>query len=174
MLDGLAPLIGEGRVAALDMPQFGTRADTWIVSSYSYSSVLWFAGLEPGRLTLKNGGAPVAILTGPDTASAGEGVVVAFKGRPHSRQFGRPTFGVSTSPDGYDLGHGAILYVTIARQMDRTGRTYDGPIQPDEVIRDSGDDPRLMAAASRWILIASAARGRIPSRAVADGRPAER
>lgn len=153
MLDGLAPLIGEGRVAALDMPQFGRRVDTWIVSGKSYSGTPWFAGLGSEPLVLKKSAAPVAVLTGPDTASSGEGVLVAFKGRPHARQFGQPTFGVPTSPDGYALGHGVVLFVTIARQMDRLGRTYDGPIPPDEVIKGSGrgDASPIMAAATRWI-----------------------
>lgn len=155
MLDGLAPLIGEGRVAALDMPQFNRRVDTWIVSGNSYSGTPWFAGFGSRRLTLKNREAPLAILTGPATASAGEGVLVAFKGRPHTRQFGRPTFGVPTAPDGYALGHGVTLFITIARQMDRRGRSYDGPIPPDEAINESGSDDTspIIAAATRWIKI---------------------
>ena len=153
MLDGLAPLIGEGRVAALDMPQFNRRVDTWIVSGNAYSGTPWFAGLGSGRLRLKNGEAPVAILTGPDTASAGEGVLVAFKGRLRTRQFGRPTSGIPTSPASYALGDGAVLFLTIARQMDRLGRSYDGPIPPDEEIKGSGrgDASPLIAAATRWI-----------------------
>lgn len=155
MLDGLAPLIGEGRVAALDMPQFDRRIDTWIVSGNSYSGTPWFAGLGSSRMTLKNGEAPLAILAGPATASAGEGVLVAFKGRPHTRQFGRPTFGVSTAPDGYALGYGVTMFITIARQMDRRGRSYDGPIPPDEEIEESGRDDTspIIAAATRWIKI---------------------
>ncbi|TPW21964.1 MAG: Nisin-resistance protein [Elusimicrobia bacterium] len=162
-LDGLASLIGEGRVAALDMPQFDRRIDTWIVSGNSYSGTPWFAGLGSRRLTLKNGAAPLAILAGPATASAGEGVLVAFKGRPHTRQFGRPTFGVPTSPDGYALGHGVTLFITIARQMDRRGRSYDGPIPPDEEIKESGRDDTspIIAAATRWIKIETLADSRV-------------
>lgn len=153
MLDGLAPLIGDGRVAALDMPQFKRRVDTWIVAGDSYSGTPWFAGLGSARLTLKTGAAPLAILTGPATMSAGEGLLVAFKGRPHTRQFGRPTGGVPTSPDGYALGHGVILFLTIGRQMDRLGRTYDGPIAPDEEIKEAGreDTSPIITAATRWI-----------------------
>lgn len=155
MLDGLAPLIGEGRVAALDMPQFNRRVDTWIVSGNSYSGTPWFAGLGSRRPPLKNGEGPLAILTGSATASAGEGVLIAFKGRPHTRQFGRPTFGVPTSPASHALGHGVILFITIARQMDRRGRSYDGPIPPDEEIKESGRDDTapIVAAATRWIKI---------------------
>lgn len=162
MLDGLAPLIGEGRVAAIDMPQFKRRVDTWVVAGNSYSGTPWFAGLGSGRLTLKTGEAPLAILTGPDTMSAGEGVLVAFKGRPLTRQFGRPTGGVPTAPDGYTLGHGVILFLTIGRQMDRLGRTYDGPIPPDEEIKESGrgDTSPIIAAATRWIKGSLSARTR--------------
>ena len=153
MLDGMAPLIGEGRVAALDMPQFNRRVDTWIVGGNSYSGTPWFADRSSGRPTLKHGAAPIAILTGPGTASAGEGVLVAFKGRAHTRQFGRPTAGLTTSPDGYALGHGVVLFVTIARQVDRLGRIYDGPIPPDEAIAGSGreDASPIIAEATRWI-----------------------
>jgi hypothetical protein len=159
MLDGLAPLIGEGRVAALDMPQFGRRVDTWIVAGNSYSGTPWFAGLGSRPPPLKNGAAPVAILTGPATASAGEGVLVAFKGRPRTRQFGRATFGVPTSPASHALGDGAVLFVTIARQMDRLGRSYDGAIPPDEEIKEPGrgDASPIIAAATRWIKSEAAA-----------------
>ena len=77
---------------------------------------------------------PVAVLTGPKTASAGEAIVVAFRGRPSTRSFGEPTAGVPTANQGFRLSDGALLVLTVAVDADRTGRTYDSTIPPDQLV----------------------------------------
>ncbi|MDV9175133.1 S41 family peptidase [Streptomyces sp. W16] len=102
---------------------------------------------------------PVAVLTGERTGSAGEAVVVAFRGRPHTRSFGEPTYGVPTGNEAYRLSDAALLNLTEVKDADRTGRTYDEAIPPDEEIvknplaRDRDD---VLRAAQDWLLKQSA------------------
>ncbi|WP_432011369.1 S41 family peptidase [Streptomyces cucumeris] len=101
--------------------------------------------------------APVAVLTGPDTGSSGEAVLVAFRGRPETRSFGEPTSGVPTGNTLRRLPDGALLGVTTVRDADRTGRTYDAAIPPDQdvlvpLIRGEGHEDRALTAAKNWLL----------------------
>ncbi|HET7435723.1 MAG TPA: S41 family peptidase [Thermoanaerobaculia bacterium] len=89
--------------------------------------------------------AKVAVLTSSRTASSGEAVVVAFRGRPNTRFFGEPTMGVSTSNEGYPLPDGASILLTTAVFADRNGKQYGAKIEPDEVASDA------LAAAKQWL-----------------------
>jgi carboxyl-terminal processing protease len=71
-------------------------------------------------------------LTGMKTASAGEAIVVAFRGRPDTRSFGLYTAGVPTGNEGFTLSDGAVIALTVGVNADRTGQTYDDRIYPDE------------------------------------------
>ncbi|MFB6523084.1 S41 family peptidase [Streptomyces sp. NPDC056401] len=99
---------------------------------------------------------PVAVLTSKRTASAAEAVTIAFRGQPRTRSFGRPTRGVPTANDSHRLADGAMIVLTQAREADRTGRIYDGPIPPDEELPDDARNPGnsqdgTMEAATRWL-----------------------
>jgi hypothetical protein len=48
----------------------------------------------------------------------------------------------------FELSDGAALVMTVAATMDRAGRIYTGPIEPDE--RVTGDEP-VVAAALAWL-----------------------
>jgi len=99
---------------------------------------------------------PVAVLTSQFTASAGEAIVVAFRGRPHTSSFGAVTAGVPTGNAPKMLSDGALLVVTAAFDADRTGRTYDSPILPNQLVGadwtqlDTEKDPVLQAATA-WL-----------------------
>ena len=132
MLDGVGPLLGEGVVGSF-VDSDGVK-QAW---SYQHGQ----AQLAGSTLTgvenpyhLKHPLPPVAVLTGPKTASAGEAIVVAFRGRPSTRSFGEPTAGVPTANQGFSLSNGALLVLTVAVDADRTGRTYDSAIPPDQLV----------------------------------------
>ncbi|GHF49942.1 S41 family peptidase [Streptomyces morookaense] len=99
--------------------------------------------------------APVAVLTSGATASAGEAVAVAFRGRPDTRFFGQRTGGVPTGNHPHDLSDGAMLILTEVKEADRTGRIYDGPIPPDEEVPAGRD---ALEAAKSWLLAQRACR----------------
>ena len=87
---------------------------------------------DPPAFVLTHAAAPVAVLVGPETASTGEMMAVAFAGRPASRSFGAPTAGYTTGNSVHDLPDGAKLVLTGVFVRDRTGKSYDGAIVPDE------------------------------------------
>lgn len=100
---------------------------------------------------------PVAVLTGGRTSSSGEAVTVAFRGAPGARSFGEATHGVPTSNRTVPLPDGAFMQLTVARFADRTGRAYDGPLEPDEFVPlqwelfSTVHDP-VFQAAEEWLL----------------------
>jgi carboxyl-terminal processing protease len=90
---------------------------------------------------------PVAVLTDARTASSGEAVAVAFRGRPQVRAFGTATMGMTSANETHPMRDGALMYVTTAYFADHRRTVYRGPLQPDD---DGGADP--LAAAVSWIL----------------------
>lgn len=94
---------------------------------------------------------PVAVLTSERTASAGEAVVVAFRGRPHTRSFGAPTAGLATGNTGYRLQDGTMLHLTTTSFVDRLQIVHVGPIQPDERAGFLTTPNASEAKAVRWL-----------------------
>ena len=156
MLDGIAPLLPAGPAGGIDMPQWKRRTGWWIVrgrASPLGPSYLALPLLGGRSHSLKTGTAPVAVLIGPLTVSAGEAVAITFRGRPRTRFFGEPTGGLSTANTAVRLRDGAMMALTIGVDVDRKGRIYGGPIVPDELIpgRSADDSAAVMRAASAWI-----------------------
>ncbi len=96
----------------------------------------------------------VAVLTGAQTAGAGEAVAIAFRGRPRTRSFGVATAGRSTETENYPLPDGAVIVLTDAVDADRMGTRYGGVVDPDDVVAGVaggvGADPQI-AAARAWL-----------------------
>jgi len=102
---------------------------------------------QPGRL-LNNGvptmdfpssprdcsGVPVAVMHDERTASAAEGVAVAFRGRQRTRTFGSATAGVPTGNVLRMLADGSMLAITVSVAVDRKGRRYSTALAPQEQI----------------------------------------
>ena len=159
MLAGIGPILGEGMVGMFVNPDS--------VKNYWYYEV--GKSLNGSYVLVEVGGVPyelidpdpaVAVLTGPGTASSGEAQVVAFRGRPNTRSFGEPTYGVPTANSGFRLSDGALLNLTVAWMADRTGQKYGSPMPPDELIpgdptSDPATDPVVLAA-EEWVLQAGA------------------
>jgi carboxyl-terminal processing protease len=128
---GLGPILGEGQVGA-SVTVDGSK-QIWayqdgqaLVDGFAYIQV------SGPSYKLKASSPPVAVLTGMNTASAGEAIVVAFRGRPNTRSFGLYTYGVPTGNEGFTLSDGAVIALTVAVFADRTGQTYDDRIYLDE------------------------------------------
>lgn len=94
---------------------------------------------------------PLACLTSSKTCSSGEAVVVALKGRKHSRQFGTPTCGLSTANEGYPLPCGSMLWLTTAVFADRSGIQYGSKIQPDVLLDDDIANLDMFERAAEWM-----------------------
>lgn len=109
----------------------------------------------PHSITLKTKNPPVAVLQGSLTASAAEGLVVAFRGRPLTRFFGAATYGVPTGNAGIRLPDGVGIRLTEGVSVDRQGHQYQGPIAPDVSTPEwshfgEADDPAMIAA-TQWL-----------------------
>jgi hypothetical protein len=117
-------------------------------------------GLRPTRTGLGRPEPPVAVLTGPSTGSAGEAVLIAFKGRPDTRVFGRSTAGFATGNDGFTFSDGALLLLTMANDVDRTGVVYrNAPIPPDQAVAETAGSDAAALAATAWLKEQPAAGG---------------
>ena len=95
----------------------------------------------------------VAVLIGPHTASSGEAVAVAFRGRPSTRFFGEPTAGLSTANRLFPLPDGSQIVLTVSVDVDRNGQEYGGKLQPDQLVSSdavNGSDAAI-SAATAWL-----------------------
>jgi C-terminal processing protease CtpA/Prc len=158
MLLGVEPILGDGEVGAFVDPD--SVRSTWFSSPGSVgtrdangdTTYVHTSDIPPVRLTQAM--PPVAVLTDSLTASSGEAIAVAFRGRPGARSFGSPTFGVPTANHGYTLSDGALLLLTVAADADRTGRVYTDQLVPDEPI-PPGTGPfaydTVSVAAQAWL-----------------------
>jgi C-terminal processing protease CtpA/Prc len=153
MLAVVGPILGDGEVGMF--VDADGRKSVWSIkhgAPYSDGKSAGWGDNQPFA-----GTPPVAVLTGKRTASAGEAVVVAFRGRPDTRFFGEPTNGLPTGNKAHRLSDGAMLILTEVKEADRTGRTYDGAIPPDEeIVRDPRPVARnrdeVLEAAQTWLL----------------------
>jgi len=115
------------------------------------------AAIEHPVTPLARSDAATAILTSRLTSNAGEHASIAFRGKPHTRVFGEPTWGASAlQTTKIKLPDGATIELSAARAADRTGRVYEGRIAPDEPAPidwtrvGTPDDPTV-AAAAKWL-----------------------
>jgi hypothetical protein len=130
MLAALRPLLGASPAGAFE--QAGGQVTPWIV---------------PGSATADQSVARVAVLTGPGTASSGEAVTVAFKGRPNTRSFGAGTAGLSSGNQFFPLPDGSEIAVMTSIDRDRDGHPYGGVVEPDEPV----DGAATEASAAGWL-----------------------
>lgn len=130
MLAGIGPILGEGLAGYFIDPD--GHASNW---SYQQGTAL----LDQTALTkvpnpykLRNVNPKVAVLTNRSTASSGEAIAIAFKGRNQTRSFGTPTCGLSTANVSFMFSDGAVLILTQSTMVDRSRMPYGKPVEPDE------------------------------------------
>ncbi len=151
MLLGMGPLLGDAKTAdPVGMFLLADKRQPW---AYREGAV-WLdsrsvVGSRHTQYTLRNPGAPVAVLMGPRTASSGEASVLAFRGRPASRSFGQPTSGYSTANIPKRLPDGSLLLLTTSVIADRNGVGDGHRLQPDVMV-GAGQDAAAMAR--EWLL----------------------
>jgi len=154
LIASIGPLAGTGKLGAYSSAHANSE---WSYDAERGAAV--FEGYELAKVEHPHplrDDLPVALLTGPMTAQAGEALVVAFGGRARVRRFGEGTRGVPIGSTTKSLADGALLVLTVTVQADRTGTRYEEVIPPDEAVAidwtrfGAADDP-VVAAASRWL-----------------------
>ena len=156
MLAGVGPLLGDSVLGSFvvsgqkDTPWRYVRGSAWAGSD---TVPAWAAhGTQP-PYEMKRRYAPVALLSGRETASSGEATMIAFLGRPNVRTFGDSTAGFASVNNGYRLSDSANMVVTIGFSKDRTGRQYGLRLTPDELV-PAGTDPardQPLESALAWL-----------------------
>jgi C-terminal processing protease CtpA/Prc len=134
MMAAIGPILGEGEVGAF-IDSYGNK-EIW---SYQDGQVMLDGRIQnqvSDPYQLKAAAVPVAVLTGVSTASSGEAITTAFRGRPNTRSFGGYTAGLTTANQFYPLSDGAGINLANAVGADRTGQVYRDRIDPDEVVDD--------------------------------------
>jgi len=155
MIAGLGPLLGDGYAGGFVDPD--GRLTRW----YHREGTAGAGGGAPYATattpyTLRRPGAPVAVLYGELTASAGEATAISFRVLPRARSFGTETRGASTAPRGFLLSDGALLRLAVASMADRHGTVYGRRVAPDEPVPAAGrpvpgEVDATVAAAQRWL-----------------------
>jgi hypothetical protein len=143
MIAGLGPVLGDGKAGVMVGPD-GKEKSWWYRDGKAGIGDSTVVTVSDDPYQLSPSHPPVAVLTGPRTASSGEAVVVSFRGRPNAKSFGQPTRGLSTSNAAIPLSDGATLFLTTATFADRRGTVYGEPIEPDVVV-ESGDSSSSLA-----------------------------
>ena len=155
MLAGVGPVLGDG-----DPVGFFVDPDTVTTPWFYDRGLAGFADQVIARAEanyeLVSPRPYVAVLTDGETASSGEAVAVAFRGRQDARSFGEATWGVSTANAAFPLADGAVIFLTIATLVDRLGTVYGGELDPDEVVTGgtkTGDPATdaVLGAAVTWL-----------------------
>ncbi|MEL1242653.1 S41 family peptidase [Flavobacterium sp. DGU11] len=129
MLAGIGPVLGNGIIGYTQYPD--GKESTW---RYDKGKFLFDGDSDTileEEYILKNKDPYVAVLKDTLTASSGEAVTVAFRGRPKTKSFGTHTYGVPTSNQRFDLSDGSNILLTVAVFADRNHKPYQGPIHPD-------------------------------------------
>jgi len=139
MIQGIGPILGDGGTLVGYVNRDGSLIDAY---GYRDGRVLTGPGQSPQAFAhpyrLKRPDPPVAVLTAHPTASAAEGVLMAFLGRRDTRTFGEPTYGVPTTNGTVFLADTSFMLVMDGIGVDRRGHTHDAPIAPDETIANAG------------------------------------
>jgi hypothetical protein len=149
MLAGIGPILGTGVCGSFgagdDRSEWSYNAGSSMMDDSAQCTVSGpaYVPLDPHPR--------VAVITGPGTASSGEVVAVAFRGRPDTRSFGAPTAGYSTTNTNFELSDGAMLFLATSVYVDREMNAYGEALPPDEPVADRVDGDAPLERAVQWL-----------------------
>lgn len=145
MLLSIEPILGNGNVGY------------FLNSNRQYESWKLFEGkaylndtlvvTQENVFQLKNKNPYVAVLINNKTASSGEAISVAFKGRNKTKFFGDRTYGVSTGCKSYTLSDGSRINLATSTFIDRNHIKYGNSITPDVKCKET----ETVEKAIEWI-----------------------
>jgi C-terminal processing protease CtpA/Prc len=145
MISSVGGLLGDGILGTFEDTH--KRFTSWVIKG-GIATVAPTTDSPARPSTAVSPQLPVAVLIGPSTGSAGEFTAMSFEGRPNTRFFGSASAGYVTANQPAVLSDGAVIVMTGAWGIDRRGKKYLDPIQPDEV---TGDGAAAMEAAVKWL-----------------------
>ena len=99
---------------------------------------------------------PIVMLVGKYTASSGECLIIAFKGRKKTILLGTETAGYVTVNNGFKINDSAFMNLAIGYNADRNSNVYKKSIKPDIFLKsidkfnDLENDEKVKAAL-KWL-----------------------
>ncbi|MFM9909663.1 MAG: S41 family peptidase [Chitinophagaceae bacterium] len=149
MIAGAGPLLGEGICG------YFIRKEDQVPISYKNGMAMQGKSIRcrtsSDGYTLKSKNNTIVILTNNSTASSGEIIAIAFKGKEQVYFYGQPTAGFTTANATYSLSDKSMLVLTVCQEADRTGKIYNGRIYPDVAIAAITEKDNLKEAALQWL-----------------------
>jgi carboxyl-terminal processing protease len=145
MLVAIGPILGEGILGYSFYPDSSFYTWNYKDGKIYDENGVW--GQSTNTYHLKSYTPYVAILTDNVTASSGEAVAIAFKGRDKTKSFGIQTFGVSTGNRLHTLSDGSRINLTECVFADRNKTKYGSSVNPDVKC----DEKETLAKAVSWI-----------------------
>ena len=154
MILGLKQLLQSGKLGSFDTGK--QKEEEWLVSGDNFLVDTTVLTTIHQRCTINAGRLPVVILTSNATASSGEFLIMAFKGRKNIVLIGTPTNGLITVNNGFQINDSTFMNLSVGYGKDRNGNVYRTAIKPDISIKspDSFNDinnDRKVKAAIKWI-----------------------
>ncbi|VXC33444.1 conserved hypothetical protein [Flavobacterium sp. 9AF] len=148
MLVCIEPILGNGIVGYFQ--DSNSHYQSWkLLNGKAYLNDTIVQTLQKELILLKDKNPFVAVLINNKTASSGEAIAVAFKGREKTRFFGNNTFGVSTGCKSYTLSDGSRINLAISTFIDRNKKIYGTTITPDEKCNEK----ETIEKAIQWIYL---------------------
>ncbi len=146
MVAGIGPILGADTVGMFVDPD--SIVNHWFYNQFGHAGfdVAVIAMADP-PYELSQPLPNVAVLHDSMTASSGEAVAVAFRGRERARSFGTETWGVSTANQAFTLPDQAVIFLTVSTMADRDGTLYGERIVPDEFVSGTKTGERETDAA---------------------------
>jgi C-terminal processing protease CtpA/Prc len=152
MILGLKNLLGEGK-----MGEFRAGVtETWVLKNNSFLiDTAKLATVTP-TCNIKADKLPVVVITGSQTGSSGEFLLMTFKGRPKTIALGSTTAGYVTANDGFKITDSAFLNLSVGYGADRNGKLYREAMKPDIMLEgadnfnDIEGDIKVQAAV-KWL-----------------------
>ncbi len=130
MLAGVGALLGEGDLGSFQDAAGERKEMAFQDGRVTIGDELLTELTEPGE-TFQPHDLPLAVLIGPNTASAGEMLALAFLARPNVVFFGHTTNGLTTANNYFTLSDGTGLLLTVEVFVDVNGELYGGAMEPD-------------------------------------------
>jgi carboxyl-terminal processing protease len=158
MLNTLTGLFDDGVLGRFEMAD--GRKENWVRRNGAIDTEAATATAKPSPSSAV---VPVAVLIGPQTASAGEFTAMALAGRSKTRFFGAPTSGYVTANAPIPMSDGAMIAMTTGWGLDRTGKRYEDAIIPDEPAAQGGP---TVDAALQWLKAQGCGAHRAPQSSV--------
>jgi carboxyl-terminal processing protease len=155
MLTGLGPLIGDG-ICGYFINANQKKSAWYYKDGVAGVNSVGICKVSNPAYKLKNQNQPIAVLTGPHTASSGEIVAIAFRGKNNTKSFGQSTAGLSTGNGNFRLSDGSMIFLTSSIDADRRENAYGGRVKPDyyipfEYYEINTDRDKLPSSAIEWI-----------------------